>query len=57
MKGVEFLSTELRVGLTGVEIARTATDEARRKVLSGLPTLKAELQKLSEGRAQEGHPR
>ena len=86
MKGVEFLRTELRVGLTAIKIAQTATDEARRnrnwrnareayeallrflpkltltsrevdEVQSGLATPKAELQKLSEGRADEGHSR
>lgn len=86
MKGVEFLRTEFRVGLTAIKIAQTAPDEARRnrnrrnaqaaydavlrflpkltltskevdEVQSGLATLKAELQKLSEGRAEEseGH--
>jgi len=29
MKGVEFLRTELRVGLTAVKIAQTAKDEAK----------------------------
>lgn len=86
MKGVEFLRTELRVGLTAVTIAQTAKDEAKRnrnrrnaqeayeailrflpkltltsrevdEVQSDLATLKAELQKLSEGRAEEGHGR
>ena len=86
MKGVEFLRTELRVGLTAIKIAQTATDEAKRnrnwrnaraayeavlrflpklmltsreadEVQSGLATLKAELQKPSEGRAEEGHGR
>lgn len=80
--GVEFLRTELRVGLTAVKIAQTSKDEARRnrnwrnaqdayesvlrflpkltltskevdELQSGLATLKAELQKLSEGRAEE----
>lgn len=82
MKGVEFLRTEFRVGLTAIKIAQTAPDEARRnrnwrnaqaayeailrflpklmltsrevdEVQSDLATLKAELQKLSEGRAEE----
>ena len=86
MKGIEFLRTELHVGLTAVKIARTAKNEARRnrnwrnaqeaygavlrflpkltltsreldEVQSDLATLKAELQKLSEGRAEEGHSR
>jgi|KBSMisStandDraft_5_1062788.scaffolds.fasta_scaffold01135_18 hypothetical protein len=86
MKGVEFLRTELRVGLTAVKIAQTAKDEAKRnrhrrnaqeayeailrflpkltltsregdEVQSDLATLKAELQKLSGGRADEGYSR
>ena len=86
MRGIEFLRTELRVGLTAVKIARTAKDETRwnrnrrnaqeacdsvlrflpkltltsrevGEVQSGLATLKAELQKLSESRAEKGHNR
>lgn len=84
MKGDQFVRTELRVGLTAIKIAQTASDEARRnrnwrnaqaayeavlrflpkltltskevdEVQSDLARLQAELQKLSEGRAEERH--
>jgi len=86
MKGVEFLRTELRVGLTASKLRRLPKMKPRRnrhrrnaqeayeailrflpkltltsregdEVQSDLATLKAELQKLSGGRADEGYSR